>query len=95
MRTEQELDLELTQGYLAGNYCNAYDTENLKHALAMYEEHSDAYLDAFVLGFLGTYTFDEMGEAQERWEEAYYSEHGQRCVELGYQEPIADDGEEP
>lgn len=76
---------DLSRGFSAGNYANAYETEDYETARnALKTEPSEAYFAAFTLGFFATYELHEMGEHRETYEEAYRSTWGQRCVLAGY-----------
>ena len=88
-------DQDLSLGFDAGNYSAAYDGLSLeaglekaraegKLALVDADVDSEAYRVAFVLGYLSTYDLSEMVEDREAYLEAIGSEHGRRCIELGY-----------
>ena len=88
-----DLDTVLSRGFDAGNYCNAYETQDYDRALSIRTakprpgvraELQTAWQVAFTLGFFGSYEFDEMGEHEDTYREALASAHGQRCVELGF-----------
>jgi len=84
-----ERDLELSHGFDAGNYCNAYETQDIEDALVMRDvrDHSKAYRNAFILGFFSSYELHEIpGMDQHRLIDAYHSEDGTRVLELGYTE---------
>jgi len=95
-RTPEELerDIELSHGFSAGNYCNAYETSNLEEALEKrdLEERSEPYSVAFVMGFFASYELEEIpGSYREEFDQAYHSKLGQRVLELGYTEGRDDD----
>lgn len=78
-------DLQLSRGFSAGNYANAYETTNYSTALARLSmNRSEAYLAAFTLGFFSSYELHEMGQHSEAYEQALASRHGKRCIALGY-----------
>lgn len=80
-------DLSLSRGFDAGNYASAYETTNYAEALASLSPNRSAgYVAAFTLGFFSSYELHEMGEHTEAYLAAFNSEHGQRCVALGYVE---------
>ena len=88
--SEAEARLELSQGFDAGNFCNAYETHNLGEALGRRDvaDRTEAYQHAFVLGFFSTYELHEISlDARQRFEDAYHSDAGQRVIYLGYAEP--------
>jgi len=87
-------DLDLSHGFSAGNYCNAYETEELSAGLAQRNvtTASEAYRAAFIMGFFGSYELHEISDdARERFDEAYHSDHGKRVLELGYTEARSED----
>lgn len=69
---------EISQAFSAGNYANAYETTDIEECdLDEMSEHERA---AFVLGFFGSYTLDEIGSDRELFDEAYFSPAGQYVV---------------
>lgn len=82
--------LDLSQGFSAGNYCNAYETRDFSSAVVkrQIKDKSTAYATAFILGFFASYENHEIpGEHQDAVREAYYSDDGKIVLELGYTEP--------
>ena len=76
---------DLTYGFAAGNYANAYETTDLSEALAKLSMNRSAeYVAAFTLGFLSSYSLGEMGSDVEAYREAYFSETGKACIAAGY-----------
>jgi hypothetical protein len=70
----------ISQAFNAGNYCNAYETQCLEDCeLDEYSEHERA---AFVLGFFGSYSLDEIGSDRDAFDEAYWSDAGQYVVNV-------------
>lgn len=71
---------EISRAFDAGNYANAYETdvfdETLVEDMAPHEEA------AYILGFFGTYTLDEIGSDREAFDEAYNSPTGRYVVEV-------------
>lgn len=81
-------DTELSHGFSAGNYANAYQTQDLDEVSEVLEANGSRYRAAFILGFFSSYELHEIpADARERFDEAYHSEAGQRVLELGYTEP--------
>lgn len=81
-------EMDLSRGFDAGNYASAYETTDYSEALARLSmNRSEAYRVAFTLGFFGSYEPNEMGEHEQAYREALASDHGQRCVALGYVDP--------
>jgi len=71
---------EMSSAFDAGNYANAYESTDLDdHDVDEMSEHERA---AFVLGFFGTYTLDEIGSDREVFDEAYFSPAGRYVVEV-------------
>ena len=61
-RAARKRDTDISRGFHAGNYANAYETECLDTALAKLSmNRSPEYVAAFTLGFFGSYELDEMG----------------------------------
>ncbi len=90
--TQAKTDRQLSLGFDAGNYANAYETTNYSKALSRLSmNRSEAYQVAFTLGFFCTYELDEMGEHEDTYINAYSSEYGRRCLELGYIDALEGD----
>ena len=92
---DTDTDTALSRGYDAGNYSAAYDGLSLEAGLdkAVTEGRiagldadvdSAAFRAAFILGYYSSYELSEMGDDAETYLEALHSEHGRRCVELGW-----------
>lgn len=81
---------EMSAAFDAGNYCNAYETTDLDAALEFVEfkPHERA---AFVLGFFGSYTLDEIGSYREIFDECYFSEAGKYVVHVARYTDSRDD----
>lgn len=85
---------ELSRGFSAGNYCNAYETDDLDTALSWLDaecddetddDYSEAYRAAFVVGFFATYALHEIpGSDRETFDEMFWSRYGQACLAAGY-----------
>jgi len=76
---------DVTFGFEAGNYANAYETRDLQTALAKLSMNRSAeYVAAFTLGFFSSYSLGEMGADVEAYQEAYFSETGKACIKAGY-----------
>lgn len=72
---------EMSRGFSAGNYANAYETTDLSET--DYHEYQPHARAAFVLGFFGTYTLGEIGgDERDEFDEAYYSAAGRYVVEV-------------
>lgn len=78
-------DTLLSRAYDAGNFCNAYETENYSKAklIRRVDQKSPDYRAAFILGFFSSYEIHEMSHP-DSYQAALDSEAGQRCVELGF-----------
>lgn len=77
------LDDQISRGFDAGNYANAYETTDLGKALAgLSMNRAKAYVAAFTLGFLADRSDAEMGSHAEAYTEAF-SLVGPRALELG------------
>ncbi len=90
------LNDQISRGFDAGNYANAYETTDYDRALAsLSPNRAKAYVAAFTLGFFGSYEPGEMGSYLEAVEQAY-ALVGKRAKSLGIAvtEPIDVSGEE-
>ena len=89
--------LAVSNGYDAGNYCNAYECSDLETALGRMEArdawrsanvapiHREWYRAAFILGFFASYENHEIpADAFDEFCEAYLSPAGKYCVDAGY-----------
>ncbi len=94
MSTKHEWTLdertEMSRAFDAGNYGNAYESTDLEDFdLDEMSEHERA---AFVLGFFGSYSLDEIGSDREIFDECYFSATGRYVVrEAGYADCRADE----
>jgi len=69
---------EMSRAFDSGNYGNAYESTSLDDFdLDEMSQHERA---AFVLGFFGSYTLDEIGSDREIFDECYHSEAGKYVV---------------
>lgn len=69
---------EISQAFDAGNYANAYESTDLESFdLDEMDAHERV---AFVLGFFGSYSLDEIGSDREIFDECYFSEVGRYVV---------------
>lgn len=76
-------DDQISRGFAAGNYANAYETTDYDRALASLSmNRAKPYVAAFTLGFFGSYEPHEMGSHLEAVVEAY-ALVGKRAAELG------------
>lgn len=73
---------EMSRAFSSGNYANAYESTDLEDFdLEDMSEHERA---AFVLGFLGSYSLNEISD-REIFDEAYHSDAGRYVVNVaGY-----------
>jgi hypothetical protein len=80
----------MSRGFDAGNYANAYVSENYLTAFNADtgpKEH-EAYCAGFVLGFFSSYEVDEIpGDCRDMFEHNFFSKFGQAIVEAGYCDP--------
>ncbi len=84
-------DLDISRGFDAGNYGNAYDSTDYEQALAKLSMNRSAeYVAAFTLGFFSSYEIDEMGEHAETYLEAL-ALVGKCAAELGIDVPTEGD----
>ena len=80
----------MSRAFAAGNYGNAYESTDIGafDELDGMTEHEHA---AFVLGFYGSYSLDEIDD-RELFDEAYHSEAGRYVVNVaGYCDDRADE----
>jgi hypothetical protein len=91
---------EVSRGYDAGNYANAYVSEDLEAALAQEveekaeerEELSEEFRHAFILGFFASYMLEEIPLSnREEYDLAYFSAAGKQALACGYFESRADE----
>jgi muramoyltetrapeptide carboxypeptidase LdcA involved in peptidoglycan recycling len=76
-------DTDISRGFDAGNYANAYETTDFERALGSLSMNRSAeYVAAFTLGFFSSYERHEMGEHADHYEIALESV-GVRARELG------------
>lgn len=87
-----------SRGFDAGNYANAYTTQDLARALGAPKSASERrseYRAAFVLGFLATYERSEMSETErEAHDAAAATPAGLYCVEQGMCDAPSDESGE-
>ncbi len=92
MQTRFTLDErnEISRAFDRGNYANAYESQCLEDFDL--DEMSEHERSAFVLGFFGTYSLDEIGSDREIFDECYWSPAGQYVVNVaGYTDSRADE----
>lgn len=71
---------EISRAFSRGNYANAYETTDLEACkLDDMAPHEHA---AFVLGFYGSYTLDEIGSGRETYDDCYWSPAGRYVVNV-------------
>jgi hypothetical protein len=89
-QADLDRDTDLSRGFSAGNYCNAYETQDFASAIVKREvkDKSSAFAIAFTMGFFGSYELHEIpDDHREMFIDAYKSSLGQRVLELGYCDP--------
>jgi hypothetical protein len=70
----------ISHAFHRGNYANAYESRNLDdHDLDDMTEHERS---AFVLGFFGSYSLDEIGSDREIFDECYASPAGLYVIKV-------------
>lgn len=85
------------EAFNAGNYCNAYVSDDLSKAWDAETQHdpylsmhtskwaTKGYRDAFIVGFYSSYRRSEVPtKYRDEFESANASKAGQTCVMLGY-----------
>jgi hypothetical protein len=80
----------LSRAFDAGNYCNAYETNNLAEAEEKHktESEGEAYMAAFLLGFFSSYELEEIPyDVRDIHEEAYNSKYGKVVLKRGWIDP--------
>lgn len=81
-------DNDLSHGFSAGSYCNAYENRDFEKACDLMQasgNRSTAWIHAFILGFFSSYELHEIPEKHlEAFIAAWRSEDGRRVVGLGY-----------
>lgn len=70
----------ISRAYSAGNYANAYETTDLD--ACEIDEMPEIERAAFVLGFFGSYSLDEIGSDREVFDECYWSDAGQYVIKV-------------
>lgn len=89
--THDERD-EISRAFSSGNYDNAYFSTDLELALAARSYDTEHQRAAFVLGFFGSYSLDEIGSDREIFDECYFSAAGQYVVNVArYTDSRADE----
>ncbi len=70
----------ISRAFSRGNYANAHESTDLEaFDLDEMSEHERA---AFVLGFFGSYSLDEIGSDREAFDGAYWSPAGRYVVDV-------------
>jgi hypothetical protein len=82
MQTEfsDDMKLKISRAFDAGNYANAYETQSIEDCDL--EEYGPDERSAFVLGFFGSYSLDEIGSDREIFDESYWSSAGRYVVNV-------------
>ena len=79
----------ISRAFGAGNYANAYESTDLEDFEI--DDMPEIERAAFVLGFFGSYTLDEISD-RETFDDCYWSEAGQYVVkEAGYADDRAEE----
>lgn len=74
-----DMKLKISHAFDAGNYANAYESDDLEdHEIGDMSPDERA---AFVLGFFGSYSLDEISD-REIFDESYWSPAGQYVVNV-------------
>lgn len=83
---DERFDALVSRGFDAGNFANAYETQDYDAAIGNRRVSRDKgpFGLAFILGFFGSYELHEMGAHRETYLEAYRSDAGKRALALGY-----------
>lgn len=83
MSNHAQIDDNISRGFDAGNYANAYETTDYDSAIARLSPNRSAeYVAAFTLGFFSSYEENEIGSDLETYLEALQLV-GARAKELG------------
>jgi hypothetical protein len=83
-------DDRLSQGFSAGNYCNAYETDDYDKAIKQRDllGSGEDFATAFIMGFFASYELHEIPSTHKiDFGTAYHSAAGRRVLELGYCDP--------
>lgn len=79
----------ISHAFDRGNYANAYESTDLDdHDI---DDMPEIERHAFVLGFFGSYSLDEIGSDREAFDEAYFSDAGKHVLSCGYTDCRADE----
>jgi hypothetical protein len=70
----------ISRAFDAGNYAHAYESRDLDVAAMDRANMPEIERAAFVLGFFGSYTLDEIGSDRDTYDQAYWSDAGQYVV---------------
>lgn len=63
----QEIDAtEFSNGFDAGNYASAYETEDYELARGQHEALTTAYASGFLVGFFSSFELSEVGDEELR-----------------------------
>ncbi len=80
----------MSRAFDAGNYANAYETRSI--GACDIDEMAEHERAAFVLGFFGSYTLDEIGAHRELFDACYWSPAGRYVVTVAkYTDDRADE----
>jgi len=72
----------MSRAFDAGNYANAYETNDLESLDVPVDQMPEHERVAFVLGFFGSYSLDEIGSDRELFDECYWSAAGHHVVKV-------------
>jgi hypothetical protein len=76
--------VDASHGFDAGNFANAYETEDLDTALAKLSmNRSEIYVNAFILGFCSAQERHEMSEDMRGAYDTAMQSVGTLCQEIG------------
>lgn len=82
-----QFEQDCSNGFSAGNYANAYTSDDLETAQESRGSLSEskAYWQAFTLGFFDSYELYEIPATyRDEYDSAYFSDAGKQCLSAGY-----------
>lgn len=91
-RKNLRIDDALSQGFSAGNYANAYTSNDLQAALEVLDdeprelnggETREAFRAAFMIGFFSSYEDDEMSDEDREHHDEAYNAWAARMMQIG------------
>lgn len=83
-RASLRIATDISRGFDAGNFANAYQSHDLEHCLERLSINCSAeYIAAFTIGFFSSYSESEIGSDFDAYLEAF-GLVGARCIAAGY-----------